>query len=611
MTVSSGMRDHIRSWRPPRPLPGLAASATQHVPRWVLVLLGILYLWSGLFTHGPWQGPDLLGMAQARSILQALQPLDASVVSLGDAVGSLLFSQLQGGALLSEGPLTAWWMALGMAVWALFAGGLAGFPVSIESLHAAGRISLVVWILGGLVCLWQATHRLSRRREARPDDPLGIGPTAPAFATTMADCAVLLALACIGAFARWHEASPHALHFCLTAGLLWAMAVAPERPRQAGLWIGVLTAFGFFNEGLRFLLAALAGITMACLFVAPWRLIAPTLLRIGLPVLCLGLGLWLMAVIAFDQEAVLKTWWDSQQTAIPRSLLHGPETWAWSWWPLWPMVLTLMVQAWRHGLWRLFHLQMMAALLLPWILVCGLGLGGGNPARFMPVALLSCLAAYGLLSLPRSVTSLVDWFAVVVFTGLGVLIWLYWSAIVFGFPEQLASRLDFLAPGVTGDASLFELLAGVSVSGLWIALITWRIGRGENRLWRPVVLSAGGVSLAWVLMMNLLLPALEINRGYGHAVAGIQSAIDRAVPLASLRPAQTCVQAPGTDLTSRAIVLSSLSLPLAGPSYGQCHWRLSTSSFVPEGWVTVLEIPRNPNRPERTRFYLQERTKSE
>lgn len=611
MSFSSGMRDHIQSWRPPRPLPGLAASATQHVPRWVFFLLGIFYLWSGLFTHGPWQGPDLLGMAQARAILQVLQPLDASVVSLGDTVGSLLFSQLQGGALLSDGPLTAWWMALGMAAWALLAGSLAGFPVSIESLHAAGRISLVVWILAGLVCLWQATHRLSRRREARPDDPLGIGPTAPAFATTMADCAVLLALACIGAFARWHEASTHALHFCLTAGLLWAMAVAPERPRQAGLWIGALTALGFFNEGLRFLLAALAGITMACLFVAPWRLIAPTLVRFGLPVLFLGPGLWLMAVIAFDQEALLKTWWDSQQTAIPRSLLHGPETWAWSWWPLWPMVLTLMVQAWRHGLWRLFHLQMVAALLLPWILVYGLGLGGANPARFMPVALLACLAAYGLLSLPRSVTSLVDWFAVVAFTGLGVLIWLYWSAIVFGFPEHLASRLDFLAPGVTGDASLFEFLAGVSVSGLWIALITWRIGRGENRLWRPVVLSAGGVSLAWVLMMNLLLPALEINRGYGHAVAGLQSAIDRATPLAGLTPAQTCVQAPGTDLISRAIVLSSLTLPLARPSYGQCHWRLSTSSFVPEGWATVLVIPRNPNRPERTRFYLQERIKSE
>lgn len=605
------MRDRIRSWRPPRPLPGLAASAAQHIPRSVFFLLGVLYLWSGLFTHGPWQGPDLLGMAQARAVLQGIAPLDPSVRELSDVAGSVLFSQLQGGTLLSEGPLTAWWMALAIGAWASLVGALTGLPASIESLHMVGRLSLTVWIVGGLACLWYATHRLSRRREARPDDPLGIGPTAPAFATTMADCAVLLALACIGAFARWHEASPHAIHFCLTAGLLWAMAVAPEKPQQAGLWIGVLAVLGFFNEGVRFLVAATAGVTLACAMVAPWRLIAPSLIRYALPVVILGVAAWLGAVLALGQHALLAAWWNAQQTMTMRPWLHGPETWAWSWWPLWPMVLTLVIQAWRNALWRLFHLQMVTALLVPWILVYALGMGDANPARLMPVALLSCLAAYGLLSLPRSVTSLVDWFAVVVFTGLGVLIWLYWSAIEFGFPQRLASRLDFLAPGVIGNAGVLDLLAGVLVSGLWVALLTWRIGRGEPRLWRPVVLSAGGVSLAWVLMMNLLLPALEINRGYGHAVERIQSTIDRSEYATSLPPAQTCVQAPGTDLTSRAIVLSSLNLPLARPSYGQCHWRLSTSSFVPEGWSTVLVSPRNPNRPERTRFYLQERTRSE
>jgi len=605
------IRDRIRSWRPPQPLPGLATSAAQHIPRQVFLVLGVLYLWSGLFSHGPWQGADLQGVAQARSVLQTLLPADTAVAALSDTSGSWLFSRLQGGALLSEGPFTAWWMALVMAVWSALASGAGASSVSAESLHIAGRLGLTVWVLGGLFCLWCATHRLARRREARPDDPLGIGPTALAFATTMADCAVLLALACIGALSRWHEAGPHAVHFCLTAGILWAMAVAPERPRQAGLWLGLLLTLGFLNEGTKFLLAGTLGVGIACMAIHPWRLVGISLLQHALAVLTLGLGLWLLVVLGNDQGELLALWWEAQQKIVPRPWLHGPETWAWSWWPLWPMVVTLAIQAWRHGLWRLFHLQMVSALLVPWILVYGVGLGDANSARLIPVAFLACLAAYGLLSLPRSVTSLIDWFAVVVFTGLGIVIWLYWSAIEFGFPQRLVDRLNFLAPGVIGDAGLFELIAGVCVSGLWLALVAWRVGRGEPRLWRPVVLSAGGLSLTWVLMMNLLLPALEINRGYGYAVEKVQAALSASKPASTIAAGRNCIQVPGSDLTSRALVLSSLAVPLAKPSYGQCHWRLSTSSFVPEGWSTILESPRNPNRPERMRFYLQVRAASE
>ena len=616
MSQSPLIRDLILSWRPPRPLPGLAASAAQQVPRVLFLVLVGLYLWSGLFSHTPWQGADLAGIAQARGVLQSLLPSDAAVTRLSEPISALLFSHLQGGNLLPDGPLTAWTMALSMGLWSLLTGELAPpsavhSAAAIAGLQVAARLTLFAWVVAGLFFLWKATHRLTRRREARPDDPLGIGPSAGALAITMADCAVLLALACIGALSRWHEAGPHAVHFALTAGMLWAMSVAPEEPRRAGLWIGALLALGVLNEGLKFLLAGGLGLGMVCLLVGPWRMVHRTLLGSSLITLLSIFGTWLMLVVLADQHQALHTWWELQTRFIFRPLLHGPETWAWSWWPLWPVLAALAVQAWRHGLWRLVHLQMVALLLFPWLLVYILGFGEANPARLVPVALLACLTAYGLLSLPRSVSSLVDWFAVVAFTSLGLLIWLYWSAIQFGFPEKLAARLDFLAPGVTGNAGLLQLLAGLCVSGAWLALVAWRIGRGESRLWRPVVLSAGGLTLTWVLMMNLLLPALEINRGYQSAVEKIQQAIDRSLPSAGLSSAQRCVQAPGSDLTSRAVILSSIQIPLARPSYGQCFWRLSTSAYVPEGWSTILVSPRNPNRPERTKFHLQVRTLSE
>ncbi|MFM1880701.1 MAG: hypothetical protein RLZZ344_935 [Pseudomonadota bacterium] len=619
MSQSPPIRDLILSWRPPRPLPGLAASSAQQVPRVLFFLLSLLYLWSGLFSHSPWQGADLSGIAQARGILQSLLAPDQATGRLSEPLGALLFSNLQGGTLLPDGPLTAWTMALVMGlahvVWAIagsvFAVSSVPAPLlTAETLQAAGRLTLLAWVIVGLFCLWKATHRLTRRREARPDDPLGIGPSAHALAVTMADCAVLLALACIGALSRWHEAGPHAVHFALSAGVLWAIAVAPEEPRRAGLWVGLLLTMGLLNEGLKSLVASILGLGLVCLLVGPWRLVRRGLM--GWALISMGgtMSAWLLLVLLSEQHQNLFSWWQLQTHVVFRPVLHGPETWAWSWWPLWPVIAALGLQAWRSGLWRLMHLQMVVLLLLPWLLVYMLGLGEANPARLVPVALLACLSAYGLLSLPRSVSSLIDWFAVVVFTSLGTLIWLYWSAIQFGFPAKLASRLDFLAPGVSGNAGLIELLVGVCVSGAWLAVVAWRIGRGESRLWRPVVLSAGGVTLTWVLMMNLLLPALEINRGYQSAVQKIQQAIDQSMPPSGLTAAQKCVQAPGSDLTSRAVILSSIEIPLARPSYGQCFWRLSTSAYVPEGWSTILVSLRNPNRPERTRFHLQIRAPS-
>ncbi len=147
----------------------------------------------------------------------------------------------------------------------------------------------------------------------------------------------------------------------------------------------------------------------------------------------------------------------------------------------------------------------------------------------------------------------------------------------------------------------------MTVSGAWLSLVIWRIGRGEARLWRPVVLSAGGLALSWVLLMNLLLPAIEINRGYAAVAKTIHQTMQIQMPSSGLTEAHDCIQVPIQDSLSRALVLAHLTTPLAKPAYGKCHWRLSSSSFTPPGWNTVLSSPRNPNRPERTRFYLQAR----
>ncbi|MDP4919036.1 MAG: hypothetical protein NWR00_00585, partial [Burkholderiaceae bacterium] len=275
-------------------------------------------------------------------------------------------------------------------------------------------------------------------------------------------------------------------------------------------------------------------------------------------------------------------------------------------------------------------------------LVMGLlGVGNVNPTRTLPVVALTCLAAFGLLSLPRGLSSLIDWFAVTVFSGLGILIWLYWSAIEFNQPAYFAERLAFLAPGVRPQASLLSLLLGTVASGLWMALVLWRTRRTETRLWRPVLLTAGGYGLSWVLLMALLLPALEINRGYQPLAEELKAAMaaqtsalqapDPSLPYdhAGLSDAQ-CIEAAGNDLMGQTLALAMLEprlrplsgglqaslssgpqSPLGEPRENKgCRWLLVfEDNFRPEPgeWTRLWQGPRKPSRNNRERFTLYER----
>ena len=186
------------------------------------------------------------------------------------------------------------------------------------------------------------------------------------------------------------------------------------------------------------------------------------------------------------------------------------------------------------------------------------------------------------------------------FSGLGILIWLYWSAIEFNQPAFFAQRLAFHAPGVTPQASLLSLLLGTIASGLWVALVLWRTRRSESRLWRPVLLTAGGLSLSWVLLMALLLPGLEINRGYRPLAEELQTAMTKASPQAAPRSqdahldgqltASSCITAANNDLMGQTIALAMLT-PELQPLANNLQARFAQRALnEPEcRWLLVYE----------------------
>jgi hypothetical protein len=186
------------------------------------------------------------------------------------------------------------------------------------------------------------------------------------------------------------------------------------------------------------------------------------------------------------------------------------------------------------------------------------GIFVSDGVKFVPVVPLAVLASFGLLSLPRNIANLIDYFALSIFTFLGIMIWMYWLALHTGTPEFIQSNVLRAAPGVSGIYSAKELILGIVATFAWLMLIGWRIRVSEPLLWRPVILSAGGLGMTWVLLVNLWGPALEINRGYGDLINKIEIALNTH----NVKKTDFCIEIDINDLKSRAIILANSNLKI-------------------------------------------------
>ena len=577
------------------PLPGLAASAAQRLPRWAFFLLLVLYVGHGLFFRDPWRGDDLANTALAKSAAQAFLAGDFS---------PLLVPQLHGLLWAEQGPL---WPAIS-ALFMLPAYAAAAFfdaPLSLRLIDDLGRIPLAVTLAFGLVAIWKSVDRFARRREAQPVDPLGVGPNSSDFGRTLADCGLLLTVATLGVIYPWHQSGIAAAGFLLQSLFLWALATAPETPRRASGQIALIITAMLLVSGLGLAIANIIALAVIFFWVRPYRLASRQFWGRWLLLTAAMVSTWVIASSLFAPKGYALQWWAHQMDNWQiQQILRNPwaldsiRPWAkeilWKWWPLWPIVL--------YGLWK--HRRVGLSLAPHWTAplvmaatLTGLGLIGPKHWQLheiLPVVPLALIAAFSLLTLPRPLVNLIDWFAVTLFTALGLFIWLYWLAFHFGFPQTLAQRINIVAPGLQASFRLQEALVGLAATAGWLALVAWRIGRGSPRLWRPVVISAGGLTLVWVLLMTLWLSAIDRIQGQGTLARSLQSAWEKSAKQIQSSNIERCVQVSGDLRTLDAIVTAHTSLPLS--TRNSCQWRLGVIGLNSE--VTTLS----------DRFSMEEQT---
>jgi hypothetical protein len=243
-------------------------------------------------------------------------------------------------------------------------------------------------------------------------------------------------------------------------------------------------------------------------------------LFVGAVTLATALLAWQLDLWRWRIAAPQLRWMDVQ--ALGRLLL-------WFTWPAWPLALWTL---WR---WRRQLLRRDIALhmgLPVWYVLVTVGTTvmtqASDRSLLLGLPAMATLAAFALPTLKRTVSSLIDWFTLIFFTGCAFVIWLFWIAMQTGIPPEAAANVARRAPGFIAEFSALPFAVALVATLAWAWLVKWRVGRHRAAIWKSVVLPAGGAALSWLLLMTLWLPLLDFARSYAPMALRVQQVTGNA-----------------------------------------------------------------------------------
>lgn len=546
------------------PTPALVTErGAQRLPRLALILLCASYVLPGVIGRDPWRNADLtaygymLAMAEGRTPWWAptLGGLPAETALLPHGLGALFIQMLA--------PL--------------------GLPAEL-----AARVPFALLLVMALALTWYASYHLARTEAAQPVPFAFGGEASPVdYARALADGAVLALLASLGLLQLGHETTPELMQLSEVALLMWGLALMPERPRRGALAAatGILALAASGAPSLAVGMGLVA--TAIC-----WGSAYAQVRRLSI--------LLLLAVLAAGAFAtLLSAWqWRMDWAETPADWWSVLRQMLWFTWPTWPFALWTL---WRwRGHWLRRHLSIPLGLGLC-ALLTSLSMGGNDRALMLALPCLAVMAAFALPTFQRSTAAAIDWFSVFFFSLSALVIWVIAASMHLGVPAKPLANIQRLAPGFEPVLSWPALVAAGLGTLAWLGLVRWRTARNRHPVWKSLVLPASGVTLAWLLTMTLLLPALDYARSLRPWVAQVQR----------LAPAGACLRTSGLGRPQIAALETQGGYRVQADNAlnadaQRCNeWRLVNvrnrqANSVPDGWQLQGQVRRPTERNETT-----------
>ena len=333
---------------------------------------------------------------------------------------------------------------------------------------------------------------------------------------------VLILIGSVGLWDRAHVLSGELGVMVGVAMGLYGLALALRRSVAGGAWLGAGIAVAFLCQGF----TGPAWLTIASLVLVAlgpaWRRREyATTLGVAL-VVAVALGApWIVALYVRD-PALLDAWLATEGLAqhiayfgdpsLANPLYHARNL-LWFAWPALPLIAWTL---WTRG--RGFggglaqpSVQIPGVLALV-IYVNLLLIPEPKLIQALPL-LVPCalLASLEIDSLKRGFSAALDWFGILTFGLLAIVVWGLWiDARLNGMSPGVAALFRDTEIGFQPTFHLGSVIAASFLTLLWIALV--RPARRSNR--RALLNWAAGVTLAWCLYSTIWLPYLDSRRSY-------------------------------------------------------------------------------------------------
>ncbi len=364
--------------------------------------------------------------------------------------------------------------------------------------------------------------------------------------------AVLILIGSVGLWDRAHVLSGELGVMVGIAVALYGQALALRRPISGGAWLGVGAAIAFLSQGF----TGPAWLAISALLLvalgAQWRRreYAATLVVALLVGVALGAP-WVVALY-LRNPALLDTWLATEALSqhiaffgdptLADPLYHARNL-LWFAWPALPLIAWM---AWTRG--RGFN----GGLVQPSVQIPGiltlviyanlLLIPEPRLIQALPV-LVPCalLASLEIESLKRGFSAALDWFGILTFGLLAIVVWGIWiDSRLYGMSPAIAALFRDTDVGFQPTFHLASVIAAIFLTLLWVALV--RPARRSNR--RVLLNWAAGVTLAWCLYSTIWLPYLDSRRSYRTMIESLDGHL----------PAKGCIASRNLGDPQRALL---------------------------------------------------------
>jgi 4-amino-4-deoxy-L-arabinose transferase-like glycosyltransferase len=332
---------------------------------------------------------------------------------------------------------------------------------------------------------------------------------------------VLLFIGCAGLWDRGHQISPDVGVLAADALAVYALALALRRPVGAGALLGLAAGAAFLCRGP--LGPALIGLTAALLpLFAPWRT-RRYVWTLGVAILVAAplLAAWPLALYSRG-PATFAQWQDAASLARffgvaagspPVEPLYYLKNLPWFAWPALPLALWTLWLRGRgyNGTLAAAGIALPATMLAVMLVVLS---AAAEPRANLALPMLVPIVLLGSAetdTLKRGLSGALDWFGILTFGLLAVLVWGLWlESLWHGLPGPVAHLFRDTQPGFRPPWQWLPVLVSAFLTLLWIALV--RPARRSNR--RAVLNWAAGMTLVWGLFATIWLPYVDSRRSY-------------------------------------------------------------------------------------------------